>query len=361
MFVIISDYDASGGGAGRVAEIEAKMFPEGTVTHFYNKKLPTTSLMRFSLQIIWSNITLSIFVLKNILKIKRIFVHTWSLFPIVIILNKFLRNKLIFILHDYKLTCPSKAEYDFNLEHSCTLRGGSARCLVTDCGYSKVKKLASSLEVKFLGKVNKVRCLSTKSQNILKKSQKSNSNYVVRNIFTFHDGNEGTELRLPEPYVLFAGRYTKDKGADTYFDIAKSMSVIVGENNNDQNYKRLSFVSCGGGPLCPNDNVTDLGWLPGGDVAHLIKRARIVIYPSRQIDCDPLIFQACAFFGTPMMVFSQNAIASDVEKMFGKSYVVDDNMELSLKNALKLHQHSRGKIDYPASIMELYPDLKMED
>ncbi len=86
------------------------------------------------------------------------------------------------------------------------------------------------------------------------------------------------ELAQYKPYILFLGRYVEHKGYDIFNHLAARASR--------SGLKEFTFLSAGGGPLKPTENVVDLGWQT--DPGALIRSASAVVIPSSRAYYDLL-------------------------------------------------------------------------
>lgn len=345
-YLIISDYEKMRGGAGIIASYEYGLFQRYTsarriVAINDNEKLNGRVVIRI--------LFLNIFILLNFLKNRntKAIVHTLSFFPVIKLISLFWKDKITFVVHDYLLICPSKSLYNTNAEDRCSLSGYSRECLATNCGYSMTKKLINTFTLPDPSRQS-VRVLSEASANILESSGRSFGNmYIMRNFDVSHDLTNFRVRTKYERVVLFCGRYAIDKGFDLFMELARKYQS-----------SNLRFICCGGGEIVPSKYVEDLGWLIPGDVSALINQSDLVIYPSRQIDADPLIFQICLRFRTPMIVPYWNALSRDVEQVFGEEYIINNVNDIDIEKILasrKRHESVIGfEANFPSSIKQVY-------
>jgi glycosyltransferase involved in cell wall biosynthesis len=301
--LVITDYYNSNGGAGVVAhkEIEA-LSTYGYEFSIYGYRGQFFKLFFDNIKILY----IGLFFHRVIL------VHTWSYFPVIPIISRLGSSKLIFIIHDYLLVCPNKSKYNFKQDKLCELRGGSLKCMSTNCGYSTTKKLYHALITYLLPQRSTnvfFRFLSKRTKEIFHPLDLKFRNTLLSNIdctpanVTCEISNSSFDQR----YLLYVGRNSADKGFDRFEKI------------------QCKYLKVACGPSAINaENSLALGWQSQAVVQDLIYGAAAVIYPSRQLDCDPLVLQFCIKVGTPMYVSTGNAAADKVAEHFGAQFVISN-------------------------------------
>lgn len=293
MILIINDYTNRGGGAGEIAEAEYKILKRRSNTILL---IAVTSKVRLS-RIIYVNL---LCILYSFIA-KKIIIHTWSYFPILGLISKF--RSPVFVIHDYLTVCPSKSLYDFRQGQPCSVQGYSKQCLTTDCGYTSSKK---KMAFRVKPTLRKIRLLTNKVEQFYHGIPNVQ---VLSNIDTFPAGSNSQEKLFD---FIFVGRYTFDKGFDRFVNLADK-------------YREFNFLCLGQGPIQPSGNITNLGWISDKvDIVNYIKSSKILIYPSRQIDADPIIVRQALKFGLHVLIDANNVLADDVAAFCGLDAVVED-------------------------------------
>ena len=97
-------------------------------------------------------------------------------------------------------------------------------------------------------------------------------------------------------YVLYFGRFSKEKGVKTLLEVCKELPEI-------------QFVFAGGGPLedLVNSipNVKNVGFKTGDELKYLISNARFTVYPSEW-------YENCPFSVMESQIYSTPVIAADI-------------------------------------------------
>lgn len=114
----------------------------------------------------------------------------------------------------------------------------------------------------------------------------------------FADERYDTTVDTPEPYVLFAGRLSDEKGVMTVIDAAAQVPElqvrIAGSGPREADVRaRITTRKL--------TNVILLGQLPSADVAHAISHALALIFPSECYENCPLVVINALWAGTPVI------------------------------------------------------------
>lgn len=310
-YCVVFDYSDNNGGATHVAREEIRILLKA------GKDVKTLSIsgqsqLHFLFSIFFNNIRLFAYM---IFSRRNFIIHTFSFFPIVILLSFISPQRFIFVIHDYLSICPSKARFDFVKQDICLVKGASLSCLTNNCGYSIKKKITHStftIFFRFMTKFRKLkfRALSTKSAQLLE-THLQTSVSVLPNLYVWRKSvftHESPNLHSQKPFIVFAGRESIDKGYDRFKAMETSTFHKVHVGVRGKNTTKDTY----------------LGWLPEAEVEAVVSKADAIIYPARQIDCDPLILQLALEYKIPFYVDKQNAASDSVLKYFGKSCIVND-------------------------------------
>lgn len=103
---------------------------------------------------------------------------------------------------------------------------------------------------------------------------------------------------------------TLDKGYDRFANIKSSM---------------FEKIACGNGPLTGSyDDVIDFGWQNQATIKYLLKKSSLCIYPSRQIDADPIIIKEALSLNIPVFISQFNAHSCLINEILGEMFVIND-------------------------------------
>ena len=329
-YCIIFDYSSNNGGATHVAKEEMKRLRiMGHAVTFIS--VDGQNKFIFILNILMSNLKIMIYFLFSR---KNFIIHTFSFFPIVLLCCLIRPRRFLFVIHDYITICPSKARYNFVKQNICEIEGASLSCLRENCGYAVKKKLVHSLFTMTFRYICKwrnlqIRTLSIKSSKLLGKHLDTVTT-VIPNLYVWgmpQKQNLTETVNNKIPYIVFAGRPTKDKGYDRFRRIRS---------------RRYHKVHVGASGINTFSD-TYLGWLDPERVKSIVTKAAVIIYPARQIDCDPLIMQLALEYKIPMVVDEKNAAASTVHKFFGQNCVLSNWDNFCIDS---LNFHSTNNFNY---------------
>ncbi len=226
--------------------------------------------------------------------------------------------KIIATAHDYQWVCPNHMMYIPQKEEICDrcLGGHFGECTKNSCIHSsKVKSLLGTVESlyyhgrKTYALFDTVICPSSflkeqlKTDPVLKDKLLVMHNFVSGKQEKAAGTNEpqdisrqqGTRINNrhhTEPYVLYFGRYAKEKGIETLLLTCEKLPDIP-------------FVFAGNGPLeelvNKARNIQNRGFLSGEALKELIQGAVCTIYPSEWYENCPFSVMESQMYGTPVI------------------------------------------------------------
>lgn len=210
--------------------------------------------------------------------------------------------KIIATVHDYQWICPNHMLYIPNSETVCE------RC--TGGNYFKCTKyrcIHGSLAKSFLGSIESYYYHIRKTYDLIDtiicpsefiKKQLSKDKVLVPKLIMLHnfitDNKQSSEVEhVPKgEYVLYFGRYDKEKGIRTLLDVCKKLPDIP-------------FIFAGNGSLEEKvnavSNVQNVGFQRGAELERLIRGARFSIYPSEWYENCPFSVMESQMYGTPVI------------------------------------------------------------
>lgn len=207
--------------------------------------------------------------------------------------------KVVFTAHDYQWVCPNHMMYIPTTGEICKrcLGGKYGNCAKYKCIHgSTVKSILGSMESwlyhgrKTYGLVEAIICPSQFMAEQLATDPVLKDKLVVMHNFLTKEALTATEEK--EDYVLYFGRYAKEKGIDTLLEVCKELPDIP-------------FVFAGSGPLKEEvgnvPNIKDVGFCSGNDLQKLISKARFSVYPSEWYENCPFSVMESQMYGTPVI------------------------------------------------------------
>ncbi len=198
-------------------------------------------------------------------------------------------HPIVYTHHDYAWACPTQGFFHYSKRAPCGVRGGSLRCLGTNCtgGPSKYRyklyryfRHAASYRVSGLRDrvCEHVFVSPSSAQILIPYLPEGSSTQVVRNPVDVATGPPVTiSAEAPVGYV---GRMTIEKDPVLLAEAASRAEIPV------------LFV--GDGPLLPavkqaRPNAEFTGWLPKDEVQKRIRRMRAMVLTSRWYEAQPLV------------------------------------------------------------------------
>ena len=211
--------------------------------------------------------------------------------------------KIVSTAHDYQWICPNHMMRIPSKDCNCDdcLGGHYINCTKNRCIHdSAVKSLLGSMEArlyrmkKTYSRVDTIICPSTflyerfDKDSILKQTK-----LIAKHNFFLKGEDHDEILKLPKKdYVLYFGRYSKEKGILTLINAVKQLPEIL-------------FVFAGKGPLESEltgiENIENKGFLSGYELKKLIREARFAIYPSEWYENCPFAVMEAISYGTPVI------------------------------------------------------------
>lgn len=208
------------------------------------------------------------------------------------------RVKIVFTAHDYQLVCPNHLMMLPQSGEMCErcLGGHPGNCTKYSCIHgSKVKSMLGSVEGKLYQQlhtyrqIDKVICPSHFMEEKLNTSRDLKGRTV-----TLHNFVDRIEDKFPpkENYVLYFGRFCREKGTETLLEVCRSLPNIP-------------FVFAGSGPMEEKvnevSNIENRGFLSGEILRQTIEKARFSVFPSEWYENCPFSVMETQIYGTPVI------------------------------------------------------------
>ena len=206
--------------------------------------------------------------------------------------------RIIMTAHDYQLVCPNHMCYDISRGEACEkcLEGNFFSCIRGRCIHgSAVKSAVGALEATIWNRIGIYRHIDAIicCSRFLKERLDRNPGFVGKTVVMHNFVRDSMWKRTEkQEYVLYFGRYTREKGLDLLLDAAKALPHV-------------SFVFAGDGPLAGEipdlPNIRNMGFLQGETLEKWIREAIFTVYPSRWQENCPLSVLESLALGTPVL------------------------------------------------------------
>lgn len=206
--------------------------------------------------------------------------------------------KIIYTAHDLQLVCPNHLMTNPTTGENCDKCIGShyLNCISGKCIHgSTAKSVVGAAEawiwnlVKVYRNFDAIICPS----NFLAKKLSTNQ-ILKEKITVLHNFIDCVKPQIIEKkdYVLFYGRYSKEKGIETLLKVADEMPEV-------------KFVFAGNGTLKDEvkkrNNVENKGFLSGEELINTIAGARFTVVPSECYENCPFTVMESQMCGTPVL------------------------------------------------------------
>ncbi|OUN71581.1 glycosyl transferase family 1 [Faecalibacterium sp. An58] len=206
--------------------------------------------------------------------------------------------RIVFTAHDYQLVCPNHMCNNPNTGENCEkcLGGHFLNCVKGKCIHgSTARSVIGMLEAEFWKRNGAYNYIDTMicCSKFLKTKMDSNPLFAQKTI-ALHNFVDKVEWKdtCKKEYVLYFGRYSKEKGIETLIQVCKQLPDIP-------------FVFAGTGPLESElsgiPNVRNVGFQRGKALEKLNREARFSIYPSEWYENCPFSVMESQMYGTPVL------------------------------------------------------------
>lgn len=206
--------------------------------------------------------------------------------------------KVVFTAHDYQLVCPNHMCNIPSTGENCEkcFGGKFINCTKNKCVHGSTLKSIIGTAEATLWNANKVYenidtmiCCS----KFLKTKMDTNPIFASKTIalHNFIDEIE-FEKTSKKDYVLYFGRYSKEKGIETLINVCKELPEV-------------KFIFAGSGPLEDEingiENIKNVGFKSGKELEMLIREARFSVYPSEWYENCPFSVMESQQYATPVL------------------------------------------------------------
>ncbi len=221
--------------------------------------------------------------------------------------------RIVFTAHDAQWVCPNHLLRIPSTGEVCTrcIDGAVGNCTRNKCIHNSMfRSLLGTMEArlyqikKTYALVDKVVCPSDFLNGVLSHNPQLKGRTVTLHNFVDLEQEEAADagenasdfmvegIDLPKRYVLYFGRYSKEKGMETLLKAAKALPEIT-------------FVFAGKGELKAaidkTANVKEVGFLEGETLRKVIRRAAFVVFPSECNENGPFVVIESIMNGTPIL------------------------------------------------------------
>lgn len=206
--------------------------------------------------------------------------------------------KIVYTAHDCQLICPNHMCHNPNTHENCEKCLGDhfMNCFKGKCIHgSAAKSLIGTAEAFFWKATGVYKHIDTIicCSNFMKTKLDTNPVFASKTI-AMHNFVEPVEWKETEKkdYVLYFGRYSKEKGIETLIQVAKELPHIP-------------FIFAGSGPLEDKlkdiPNIQNVGFQTGEALETLIREAKFTVFPSECYENCPFSVMESQMYGTPVL------------------------------------------------------------
>lgn len=222
----------------------------------------------------------------------------YQLTPSIIYEIKAHKIPIVFTAHDYQIVCPNHMMINGKTGRNCEkcLKGSSMHCAMDCCIHdSRIKSIFGTMEnmlyrrLRAYQNLDRIICPSRFMEQKLSQDKRLHGRTVAMHNFIPEMSNPAPEKK---EYVLYFGRYSKEKGVQTLLSVCKKLPDI-------------SFIFAGKGELQEEirkiSNIEEVGFIQGKELHELISRAAFTVYPSEWYENCPFSVMESQALGTPVI------------------------------------------------------------
>lgn len=241
---------------------------------------------------------------------------------------------VVMTAHDSQLVCPNHLMMIPSSGEICfACQGGRFKnCIKNRCIHnSRIKSLLAAVEgylYRKLGTYRNIDLLICPSDFL--KDRLSTNQLLKERAVTLHNFVEAGKEKIQSPkedYILYFGRYSKEKGIETLLKICRKLPEI-------------SFVFAGSGPLQEEvkkiENIENKGFLTGEPLYRTIAKARFTVFPSECNENCPFSVMESQVLGTPVLGSNLGGIPELIEEGVTGELLEPGNVEIWVKTIREL-------------------------
>ena len=274
--------------------------------------------------------------------------------------------RVVYTAHDLQLVCPNHMCSNPNTGENCEkcLGGHFLNCTKGKCIHGSLAKSAvGTLEAMLWNgcgvykNIDVIICCS----EFLKTKMDTNPLFAGKTV-AIHNFVDRISYEKAEKkdYVLYFGRFSREKGIDTLIQVCKALPEIP-------------FIFAGTGPLEEEiagvPNIQNVGFQRGQALETLIREARFSVYPSEWYENCPFSVMESQMYGTPVLGANIGGIPELIEpgktgELFesGNATQLKEKIQALWKNRELTDRYSENCADvrfddvarYTEKLMKLY-------
>ena len=274
--------------------------------------------------------------------------------------------RVVYTAHDLQLVCPNHMCSNPNTGENCEkcLGGHFLNCMKGRCIHGSLAKSAvGTLEAMLWNgcgvykNIDVIICCS----EFLKTKMDTNPLFSGKTV-AIHNFVDRISYEKAEKkdYVLYFGRFSREKGIDTLIQVCKALPEIP-------------FIFAGTGPLEEEiagvPNIQNVGFQRGQALETLIREARFSVYPSEWYENCPFSVMESQMYGTPVLGANIGGIPELIEpgktgELFesGNAAQLKEKIQALWKNRELTDRYSENCADvrfddvarYTETLMKLY-------
>lgn len=243
--------------------------------------------------------------------------------------------KIVVTLHEYFLFCPNGGLFNYQKRQICKIKPSSFQCLLCNCD---VRSYPQKIW-RFIRQM--VETYSFQKNHDIALIYISKLNYKIcydnlkKKVSHWYFLQNPIELNLKTPIdidnndiYLFIGRISEEKGIDLFCQAMTDLNLkglVLGDGYLRETYQRKY------------PNIQFAGWVTGDRKDELLRKGKVLIFPSLWYEGAPLTIIEMKSYGLPCIVPDQCAAAEEIED--GETgYIFKSGSLSSLESAIRKYE-----------------------
>ena len=264
-----------------------------------------------------------------------------------------MKFKVVLTLHDYFTACPNGGYFNYKQNEICHLKPLSWKCIRCNCDsrnygfklYRVIRQFVQNKIVRLNDRLENVITISEFSEKILKTTL--GEKVKITRIYNPIDIDENAEKVDPSKneYYLYVGRISKEKGVDLFCQAITDLGfkgIVVGDG--DEKEKLSKQYS----------NIEFTGWKNKDEVKEYMKKAKVLIFPSRWYETAGLTVLEAQSLGIPVVVSKECAASEFVPKENWFNGITELKKKI-IDNEFKLNKNIKSE-NYTTQMLSLYKE-----
>ena len=240
-------------------------------------------------------------------------IHTWTkvLSSSVFKVCNELKFKTFLTIHEYFLTCPNGACYDYVNQKICERTPLSAECIKCNCDarnypqklWRCIRQIKQNSVIRDFKELNYIFISPYQERQLLKRVPQIKRKYLVKNPI-----NVGNRIHIEaekNAEFVYIGRLSREKGPQLFCEAvaqAGVQGVVIGKGLLEEELK------------AKYPNIEFVGWQSKEQINKRLEKVRALVFPTLWYEGSPLTVPEVQAYGIPCIVTNCSSATDDIEQ-----------------------------------------------